>query len=89
MSCLVLFKEGGGQAFYRIGVEDDGTPTGLNMEEMKESLAMLFYMSKYLKADLIITKVKQGHEGIYCEIQVRRNEIDGVKIDVKITMLGD
>jgi hypothetical protein len=37
----------------------------------------------------MINKVKQGYEGVYCEIQVRRNEIEGVKIDVKITMLGD
>lgn len=52
--------EGGGQAFYRIGVEDNGNPLGLSNEEMKESLAMLFYMAKYLKADLMIASVKQG-----------------------------
>jgi GTPase len=82
-------QEGGGQAFYRIGVEDDGTPVGLSSEEMKESLAILFYMAKRLKADLIIQDVRMGMEGAYCEIQVRVSEIDGVKIDIKITMLGD
>jgi GTPase len=27
-------NEGTGEAFYRIGVEDDGTPTGLNFDYM-------------------------------------------------------
>lgn len=33
-------NEGHGEAKYVIGVEDDGTPTGLGMTEMLESLSM-------------------------------------------------
>jgi GTPase len=32
-------QEGHGEAKYEIGVEDDGTPTGLNREEMFCSLS--------------------------------------------------
>jgi elongation factor 1-alpha len=31
-------------------VEDNGNPLGLNEEEMKESLATLFYMARNLNA---------------------------------------
>lgn len=36
----------------------------------------------------MVTKVKNGKEGSICEVKVRRNEIDGIKIDIKITLLG-
>lgn len=45
-------KEGNGEAFYMIGVEDDGNPLGLNLDEMRESLATLFIMARNLNADL-------------------------------------
>ena len=43
--------EGMGEAFYEIGVEDDGTPSGLSEEDMKLSLATLERMAKELSAD--------------------------------------
>jgi GTPase len=36
----------------------------------------------------MVTKVKKGYEGEIAEVKVRRNEIEGIKIDIKITMLG-
>ena len=55
---------------------------------MKESLGTLFFMARALNAQLMVTKVKNGKEGSICEVKVRRNEIDGIKIDIKITLLG-
>jgi GTPase len=55
---------------------------------MKESLGTLFFMARNLNAQLMVTKVKKGKEGEICEVKVRRNEIDGIKIDIKITLLG-
>ena len=43
-------EEGNGQAFYQIGVEDNGNPLGLDDEEMRESLGTLFYMARNLNA---------------------------------------
>jgi elongation factor 1-alpha len=85
---LRILQEGNGQAFYQIGVEDNGNPLGLNNEEMKESLGTLFFMARNLNAQLMVTKVKKGYEGEIAEVKVRRNEIEGIKIDIKITMLG-
>jgi elongation factor 1-alpha len=71
-----------------VGVEDNGNPLGLNDQEMKESLGTLFFMARNVNAQLLITNVKKGHEGYISEIQVKRSELDGIKIDIKITMLG-
>ena len=43
--------EGGGEMFYKIGVKDDGTATGLNKNEMEKSLSKyrtlcLIYLQK-------------------------------------------
>jgi GTPase len=43
-----------------IGVEDNGNPLGLGMEETKKSLATIYILAKNLKADLDILDVKQG-----------------------------
>ena len=36
----------------------------------------------------MVNKVKKGIEGDITQVYVRRNEIEGIKIDIKITMLG-
>ncbi len=69
-------------------MEDNGNPLGLNEEEMKESLGTLFFMARNLNAQLMIDKVKAGLEGDIAQVQVKKNEIEGIKIDIKITMLG-
>lgn len=45
-------------------------------------------MARNLNAELMVTNVKQGLEGHLAEVQVRRHEIEGIKIDIKITLLG-
>ena len=61
-------QEGNGQAFYQIGVEDNGNPLGLNEDEMKESLGTLFFMARNLNAELMVTKVKIGIDGHIAEV---------------------
>jgi elongation factor 1-alpha len=71
-----------------IGVEDDGNPLGLNLDEMRESLGTLFIMARNLNADLKINQVKKGISGHISEAKVRINELEGIKPDIKITMIG-
>jgi len=82
-------QEGHGEAKYEIGVEDDGTPTGLNKEEMFCSLRTLCTMASNLKADLIILKMRDGYQGKTAEVLVRSNQKEGIKLDIKIMLLGD
>jgi len=46
--------EGGGEAIYEIGVADDGTPEGLNEQEMRETLENIRQMARQLKAECTV-----------------------------------
>jgi GTPase len=46
---LWRLKEGDGTAFYQIGVLDSGQVTGLNDEELSETLMAIFYMASTLE----------------------------------------
>lgn len=50
--CKWRLTEGLGEAIYEIGVEDDGTPSGLTNEEMNASLETLKTIGKRLSADV-------------------------------------
>ncbi len=50
-----------------IGVEDDGTPHGIRIHEMEQSLATIFIMARNLNANLQINQVKKGIDGYICE----------------------
>lgn len=39
-------NEGFGHAVYRLGVEDNGVVQGISEQEMKDTLAVLFYMAR-------------------------------------------
>ena len=46
-------------------------------------------MASALKADVVIIKMRDGYEGKMAEIFVRSNQKDGIKLDIKIMLLGD
>lgn len=97
-------QEGNGEAIYEIGVEDNGNPLGLCKDDMKESLSKFFFyyilsinklletiyqMSSNLKADAVILSMKNGYKGKIAEILVRKNQKDGIKIDIRIVLMGE
>ncbi len=53
-------REGNGEAFYYIGVEDNGTAKGLKKEEMLSSLKTICLMANNSKADCILLKWMKG-----------------------------
>ena len=56
-------EEGSGEAFYKIGYEDNGTPNGLNKEDFFLTLSTLCYISRQIKIEIIVLKVLEGTEG--------------------------
>jgi GTPase len=46
-------------------------------------------MASNLKADLIILKMRDGYQGKTAEVLVRSNQKEGIKLDIKIMLLGD
>ena len=45
-------------------------------------------MGKALKADVVLLKMRQGWRGKIAELMVRRNQKEGIKLDIRIMLLG-
>jgi GTPase len=74
-------NEGQGLAFYQIGVLDSGQVTGLEDEEIFQTLLILFYMSTTLKprSILSIEKVRLGDVGFSVMLRCTRSEVTSNK----------
>lgn len=72
-------NEGHGIAYYQIGVLDSGQVTGLQDNEILETLIILFHMSTTLQygATLSIEKVRVGVEGFSVMLKVVRTNPAG------------
>lgn len=55
---------------------------------MRESLATLFILARNLNAELTLVDVKRGMYGYITENKIRVNELEKIKLDIKITMMG-
>lgn len=70
-------EEGNGTAFYQIGVLDSGQVTGLNDEELFETLIAIYYMASTLepKAQVSIDKVRKGSsQGYSLQLKVVKKD---------------
>ena len=70
-------EEGDGTAFYQIGVLDSGQVTGLNEEELSETLIAIFFMASTLQpqAQVSMHKVRAGTEGFSCMLKVVKKNV--------------
>ena len=64
-------REGLGEAYYRIGVEDNGRPYGLEQEEMLESLRTICLLAGRLGLDVMVFRVTEGLKGLVMELVIR------------------
>ena len=56
-------REGHGEAFYILGVHDDGRVVGLPDDELIQSIALIRYMAKVNHAEASVLRLLQGTEG--------------------------
>lgn len=82
-------KEGHGDAHYRIGVEDNGRPTGLDQEEMLESLRTICLLANRVGADVMVLRVSDGFKGLILELLIRKRQRMGVKLEVRVLLSGE
>ena len=83
--------EGGGEALYEIGVEDDGSLHGLTQAEMSASLATLERMCEQLDAQMTVrhTRLVPPANRAVAEVVVRAlNEQSVPKSEVRVAFLG-
>lgn len=72
-------NEGKGQAFYVLGVRDDGRRTGLEEDQRVESLSNLEQLGRELGAKVRLLRTRPGEEGLYLEAMVTTQEWEKAK----------
>lgn len=80
--------EGQGEAFYEIGVEDNGFPKGLAPVELEKSMDTLHKMAKNLQAECFLICLRDGKEGKIAEMMVREAR-DDQYLDVRVAVCGN
>ena len=82
-------NEGGGEAIYTIGIEDDGTVTGINSEDYKKTIDILTsaaYKNSFSISEISKTIVDEFNN-LY-EVLIRENNKNN-HIDVKVAIAGN
>jgi GTPase len=82
--------EGGGQAVYEIGVEDNGQPKGLSPADLAASLSTLRAMAAELDAEISVLCEADGKEGRVAQVLVRKmpSSLEEFQ-DVRIAVCGN
>mmetsp|Transcript_780 Transcript_780/g.829 ORF Transcript_780/g.829 Transcript_780/m.829 type:complete len:166 (+) Transcript_780:173-670(+) len=87
---IFRLNEGKGKAFYVLGVQDDGYPTGLTDQQMEDTLSVfILKMASSLNIDLSPVWVKPGHKGFLIKIQIREKIPEQILSNIKIIMMGN
>lgn len=81
-------NEGGGEAFYELGVTDDGEPVGLTEEEAEKSLRVMDQVCKIVGASYIVVRKEKAKRGHVYELLVRRT-VDTPPVQVSVVLLGN
>ncbi len=81
-------NEGGGEAFYELGISDEGLPVGLTEEEAKRSLEAMDMIVENLGARYMIVRKEKGSRGYIYELLIRRT-VDTPPIQISVALLGN
>ena len=80
-------REGYGECFYEIGVEDNGNDLGITQEELTQTLSLLNFIATDLGCQAKITKLIEGKQGYIAELYIRDDTIN--KTEITIGVLGE
>jgi GTPase len=83
-------NEGNDEAFYLIGVEDNGNQLGLNDEDLQESLRNLQFIADQVGCEMMVQQLYAGEQGTTAEVYMRRRERLTVEVvQVNVAVAGD
>ncbi len=82
-------NEGDGEAFYEIGVSDEGDPVGLPDWELKNSLYVLERIAERVGAKMSLIRTGKAKHGKLAEVLLRRLKEEGFPIDITIVSIGN
>ncbi|MFX1513753.1 MAG: GTP-binding protein, partial [Promethearchaeota archaeon] len=82
--------EGQGEAFFLLGVSDEGQFKGLSPDEMKKSLVNLSAIAEEINAKVRILRIRDGIDGHVAEVLIcQEKDSDELPIDVRIASVGN
>uniref|UniRef100_H3CT83 GTP binding protein 2 n=1 Tax=Tetraodon nigroviridis TaxID=99883 RepID=H3CT83_TETNG len=87
-------QEGGGEAVYQIGVEDNGMLVGLSEEEMRASLKTLHLLAQKVGADITVLREQEVEYDFdvsrkIAEVLIRKVPDDQQFLDLRVAVLGN
>lgn len=82
-------NEGDGEAFYELGVSDEGEPVGLPDWELKNSLHVLERIAESVGAKMSLIRTGKAKHGKLAEVLLRRLKEEGFPIDITIVSIGN
>ncbi|KAI6213207.1 hypothetical protein M3Y94_00123400 [Aphelenchoides besseyi] len=82
--------EGSGQCYYLLGVEDDGTMSGLNRDDMNETLSCVKQMAENAGATMIVVdeRTVRGNRSVV-QVSVRALPTEQPNNNLRIGILGN
>lgn len=81
-------QEGKGEAFYEVGVHDNGELIGITYEECAQSLHVLYHISSVLQAKLEVMLVRLGIEGYSVQLRVTKPQPEAIEPEIDAFIKG-
>ena len=82
-------REGCGECYYEIGVEDNGHTLGISKQELEISLSVINTIAVNLGCQTKIMKLIQGEKGLIAEMFIKKQEENLLnKIEITLGVLG-
>ncbi len=83
-------NEGNNEAFYHIGVEDNGNSLGISESEMNESLEVLKFMAEKTECEMTVRQIFTAEQGLTAEVMMKRKERATInRQQIRIALLGE
>mmetsp|Transcript_23600 Transcript_23600/g.23346 ORF Transcript_23600/g.23346 Transcript_23600/m.23346 type:complete len:336 (-) Transcript_23600:623-1630(-) len=79
---------GRGEAKYIVGLNWEGQPVGLTLEELDSCISVLGSVAESLDASLLLLAKEKKEEGYVGELLIRKKERQGVIMDIRVALLG-
>ena len=82
-------REGCGECYYEIGVEDNGHTLGISKQELEISLSVINTIAINLGCQTKVMKLIQGEKGLIAEMFIKKQEENLLnKIEITMGVLG-
>ena len=83
-------REGSGECYYEIGVEDNGNALGISKQELEISLSVINTIAINLGCQTKIMRLIEGKEGLIAEMYIKKQEENLLsKIEITMGVLGE